>query len=185
VFRPASAFELIAALAISSDAAAQSTIPKCLPPFAMLVGDRVFARYAVTVASSKPVPPDVSKGLAHTYRTVIREQAKLGPNFAAHYTVIEIGCGAATSCVAIADANTGHVYFPPNVRSATALLWGTGKFDLKRLNYRPSSRLLIVAGEPNESEKRAGLSYYRWNGRDLVLVRFVPAATLCKGSTRI
>lgn len=185
MFRPASAFALIAAIAVTSDAAAQPTIPKCLAPFATLVGDRVFARYAVPVGSAKPVPPDVSEGLAHTYRTAIRDQAKLGPNFAAHYTVIEIGCGAATSCVAIADARTGRVYFLPNLRSATALLWDTGKFDLRRLNYRPSSRLLVVAGEPNENEKRAGLSYYRWNGSDLVLVRFVPAATLCKGSTRI
>jgi len=185
VFHWRAAFASIAAIVISSDVAAQSAIPKCFAPFATLVGDRTFARYTVDVSRSKPVPPDVSEGVAHTYRTVIREGAKLGPNFAGHYTIIEIGCGAATSCVAIADAITGHVYLPSNLRSATALLWDTGQFDLKRLTYRPDSRLLIVAGEPNENENRAGLSYYRWNGSQLILMRFVPATVLCKRSTKL
>jgi len=173
----------VAALAIGVAARAQSFVEKCHAPFAELVGDKVFARYGVPVSKLKPARPDVRSGVAHAYRTVIRDEARLGPNFAGHYTLIEIGCGAATSCVAIANVKTGQVYFPPNLGSATSLLWDTGKFNLQRLNYRVTSKLLIVAGEPNENQKRAGMSYYLWSSNKLKLVRFVPAATLCRGST--
>jgi hypothetical protein len=182
VLRSAVVCASLAALAAGSDATSQPFDAKCLAPFGRLVGDEAFAHYRVPVSKSKPVEPDVRSGDAHTYRTVIRDEAKAGPNFAGHYTVIKIGCGAATSCIAIADAISGHVYFPPNLRSATSLLMDTGKFDLRSLNYRLASRMMIVAGEPNEVIKRAGMSYYLWSGNKLRLLRFVPAAMLCKGS---
>lgn len=181
--RRALALALMAALTVGADARAHPFDQKCLAPFADLVGDRVFGRYEVPVSKLTPAPPDVRHGVAHTYRTVIRDQAALGPNFAGHYTLIEIGCGAATSCVAIADAKTGRVYFPSNVGSASSLLRDTGKFDLRRLNYRVGSTLLIVAGEPNENLKREGMSYYLWTGSKLKLIRFVPAVTLCRKSS--
>jgi hypothetical protein len=183
VLRSAIACASVAALAVGTVARAQSFVEKCQAPFAELVGDKVFARYEVPVSKLKPAPPDVRSGVAHTYRTVIRDAARLGPDFAGHYTLIEIGCGAATSCVAIANAKTGQVYFPPNLGSATSLLRDTGKFNLRRLNYRINSKLFIVAGEPNEDQKRAGMSYYLWNSNKLKLVRFVPAARLCRGAT--
>lgn len=102
-----------------------------------------------------------------------------GPNFAGHYTIIPIGCGAATVCVAIADAATGHVYFPPELRSAEALLVDTGGVEVETLNFRPDSRLLIVAGSPNEQPRRAGISYYVWRSGRLSLIRYTPAAALC------
>jgi hypothetical protein len=57
--------------------------------------------------------PDVSSGEARTYRTVIREGAKAGVNFAGHYTVVTIGCG--TSCIraVVIDRMTGKVQFTP------------------------------------------------------------------------
>jgi hypothetical protein len=95
---------------------------------------------------------------------------------------VRIGCGAATACVAIVDANTGHVVFPPNLKSATALLMDTGKTDVEALNYKLGSRLLIVAGTPNEDEKKDGLSYYLWDAGKLRLIRHVPVDVLCKQS---
>ena len=172
----------MAAVALNSQA--QTQAPRCLAPFQKLLGLEVFAHYPArkAIRELRPASPDVRTGQAHLYRTVIREEAKSGPNFAGHYTLVPIGCGAATSCLAIVDAITGAVYFPTNLRSATALLMDTGKDDVQRLNYKLESRLLIVAGEPKEDEERAGLSYYLWGGGKLTLVRFLPAAKFCRSA---
>jgi len=164
-----------------SSLAAEKPIPSCPAAFADLLSNRVFNEYAAEVAPSdeKTVPPIVKTGRAHLYRTVIREGAKRGPNFAGHYTVIEIGCGAATVCLAISDARSGKVYFPSNLNDATALLVDTGNVDVATLNYRKNSRLLVVIGLPNENPKRAGASYYVWKSNKLQLIRFIPANKLC------
>jgi hypothetical protein len=154
---------------------------RCPAPFAALLSDKTFREYAVRTPPSKsrPAPADVRTGQAHLYRTVIREAAKAGPDFAGHYTLITIGCGAATTCVAIADAQTGKIYFPPELKEATGLLVDTGNVEVDRLNYRRNSRLLIVIGYVNENPKRAGASYYLWRSGKLSLVRFTPAFRLC------
>ena len=163
------------------EARAETPVLRCAAPFADVLSDRVFGRYAVTAPSStlKPATPDVRAGTAHLYRTVIREGAKKGPDFAGHYTIIRIGCGAATVCVAIADAQSGKVYFPPQLEEATALQVDTGGTDVDTLNYRRDSRLLIVIGSPNEKSARAGVSYYRWRSGKLSLIQFIPAAKFC------
>lgn len=156
--------------------------PVCPAPFGRLLGDAVFRAYPAEKSPPlrRIVLPATQTGRAHLYRTVIRDEARRGPDFAGHYTLVRIGCGAATVCVAIADAATGKVYFPANLKSATALLFYTGKVDVRPLNFRRNSRLLIVAGSPNEEERRAGLSYFEWRGERLRLVRFIRAAELCK-----
>jgi hypothetical protein len=173
----------IATMPVGSGAKAQPTDEPCRAPFDKLLAAEVFNHYPATPLPGhfRPIPPMVKTGQAHTYRTVIRDEAKSGPNFAGHYTLARIGCGAATTCLAIVDAATGRVYFPPSLGSATALLMDTGQQpDLETLNYRLDSRLLVVAGEPNEDEKRAGMSYYLWDAGKLRLIRFVPGATLCR-----
>ena len=162
-------------------AGAYASIPACPAPFARLLGDQVFRGYAVHVTPGRPRPvqPDVRRGRARLYRTAIREGAEQGPNFADRYTIIRIGCGAATLCIAIADATTGHVYFPPELRSVEALIVDTGRFEVDTLSFRRDSRLLIVTGSPNEQIHRAAISAYTWRSGRLSLVRFTPAAELC------
>lgn len=126
-----------------------------------------------------PAAPVVAHGSAHLYRTVIRAGAKAGPNFADHFTIITIGCGAGTACVAIADAQTGRVYFPPTLKSAEALIRDTGPHEPETFNYRRNSRLLIVVGSPNEDLKNEGMTYYLWRSGRLTRLRFVTAAKLC------
>lgn len=163
------------------EARAEAPELQCAAPFADILSDRVFGRYAVTASSGtmNPATPDVRAGTSHLYRTVIREGAKKGPDFAGHYTIIRIGCGAATVCVAIADARSGKVYFPSELEQATALQVDTGGTDVDILNYRRDSSLLIVVGSPNENPAHAGVSYYRWHSGKLSLIRFTPAAKLC------
>ena len=175
------ALAISASVALAGEPVPQATIPVCTAPFNKMLSDSAFDNYAVHLTSkiTHAAPPNVKSGRAHLYRTVIKDEAKLGPNFADHYTIIGIGCGAATTCLAIADAWYGNVYFPPILKSAEALLVDTGKINVETLNYRRDSRLLIVVGSPNEKNDRAGISYYIWQSKRLTLIRFIPASTLC------
>jgi len=123
--------------------------------------------------------PAVRSGRARLYRTAIRDGASEGINFAGHYTIVRIGCGAATICPAILDRMTGRVYFPPQLSSAGAFPVDTGATDVDILTYRPDSQFLIVVGLPNEKEQAAGVSHFVWRSNRLHLVRFTPAARLC------
>lgn len=167
---------------VGVEAAPQMPMSKCYAPFSKLLSDDVFRAHAVRVIHKvvKPASPNVESGKAHLYRTVIREEASLGPNFAGHYTIIRIGCGAATTCLAIADAENGNVYFPPELKTVEALLVDTGAVNVETLNYRWNSSLLVVVGAPDEKQGRAGISYYIWHADVLKLIRFIPAAELCE-----
>ena len=160
---------------------AYASIPYCPAPFSRLLDGRIFRDYAVHVTAGRPhhVQPNVNSGRAHFYRTAIREGAEQGPNFADHYTLIRIGCGAATLCPAIVDTATGHVYFPPELRSVEGLIVDTGGVEVDTLNFRRDSRLLLVVGSPNEQRRRAGISYYIWRSGRLSLIRYTSAAELC------
>ena len=54
--------------------------------------------------------PVIKTAEARRFRTMIREAAAKGPNFAGHFTVAEWGCGAGCVSVAIIDAATGSIY---------------------------------------------------------------------------
>lgn len=166
---------------LGADNTAQAVTPLCPAPFAKLLSDEVFKAHAVHSDRHKiiPAPPNVKSGRSYMYRTMIKEGARLGPNFAGQYTIIRIGCGAATTCVAIVDAKSGKVYFPSQVVSVEALLVDTGSMDVRTLNYRRDSSLLVVVGSPNENRKRAGISYYEWKSGILSLVRFISASKIC------
>jgi hypothetical protein len=45
----------------------------------------------------------------HKFRTVLRQGAKDGPNFAGHYTIIQHGCGTMCQVNWIVDAKTGKI----------------------------------------------------------------------------
>jgi hypothetical protein len=170
------------AIGAASAAIADDDYPRCTASFDSLLADKVFARYParLSVVGLQPHAPDVRSGMPHLYRTVLREEVKGEPNFAGHYILIRIGCGAATGCPAITDTKTGKVYFPPALKAATALLVDTGDTRVQTLNFRKDSRLLVLFGTPNEDSKKDGMSFYVWRSNRLTLVRFVPLAKLCE-----
>ncbi len=172
---------LVCAFGNAPAARAAFDIPHCSAPFNKLLSDDVYSRYPARVPEGAitPASPDVRRGKPHLYRTVIREQAAGGPNFAGHYTLIRIGCGAGVVCPAIADVGTGKVFFPPELEQAEALLVDTGDIGVETLNYRRDSRLLIVVGTTNEDPKTTGMSYYLWQSGKLRLLRFIPERRLC------
>lgn len=117
-----------------------------------------------------PAPVVLKSGArARRFRTVLKEGAKTGPNFAGHYTVVKWSCGTACAEFAIVDAKDGQVYFPTIMKfNSYALVHdGTEPFQ-----YRKDSSLFIIAGEPDEIDK-LGVYYYRWTGNDLKLLHKV------------
>ncbi|NTF46076.1 hypothetical protein G6L80_29310 [Agrobacterium rhizogenes] len=71
----------------------------------------------------------------NSFRTRIRDGMREGPNFAGHYTLIQIGCGAGCSFAIVADNKTGRPASFPRGGEANMYL---------ALNYRLESRLLAA-----------------------------------------
>lgn len=116
-----------------------------------------FRDYPVeNIYKGKPAPVDLSSNpKARQYRDALRYGAKLGPNFAGHYTVVMWGCGSPCQNFAIINAKTGKVYMSDITTS-----FG--------LSYQINSNLLIVNPDiPPESADLYGKpKYYIWkNGR--------------------
>src|SRR6267154_1361052 len=85
----------------------------------------------------KSAPPRLTEPRARMFRTMLRENAAKGVNFAGHYVAATWGCGADCLSLAIIDALTGHVCF---IRS----LLNVGGFGYSpsedRLQFRTNSR---------------------------------------------
>lgn len=173
----------LAAMAMTSTAWArtEAEFRVCSAPFDTLLGKEVFDAQPVPApaTTAKPAAPIVTHGMARLYRTRLREGAQEEPNFAGHYTIIEIGCGAGARCPAIMDAQTGKVFFPPELKVAEALLMDVGHADFETLNYRLDSRVLVVVGTANENLGAEGIYYYVWRDDRLTLFRFLPTAKIC------
>lgn len=122
--------------------------------------------------------PDVhTQPMARLFRTRIREGAQTGPNFAGHYTLVFWGCGAGCLGLAIVDANTGKVFFPPNLGSVDNLNVAYEELespDGRLVQFQRDSRLLVVIGGINEAPELRGISYFVWEGHKMRRIRFVP-----------
>ncbi len=129
-----------------------------------------FDEYAVNATFSR-TPAPVNFGSAEgarRFRTVLREGAAKGPNFADHYTVITWGCGSPCVLMAIVDADDGHVF-----------MYGTS--FVRRPMFRRDSRLLVddptgfltdSVGHPHFASE---VRYLEWTGRDLALRHLLDA----------
>jgi hypothetical protein len=128
-----------------------------------------FEQYPVNKQfNNSPAAVDLksAKG-ASRFRTVLREGAKKGPNFAGHYTIIEWGCGNSCTSVALVDAMTGRVVFPDEIAPLffPGLPEGESLMEKYSLDYKKDSNLLIIHGIPSRKDK-VGSYYYRWNEKD-------------------
>jgi hypothetical protein len=125
--------------------------------------------------AGKPATPILSSKLQRSFRTQIRLGLKRGPNFAGRYRIIQWGCGSNCMVFVVADVKTGHVYDPP-FRSLWLLDLSQreGSRERRGLEFKPSSRLLIVDGCPGES---CGTYYYEWVGSEFKLIRSVNKRT--------
>ena len=126
---------------------------------------------AEEVFSGASAKPKLTSARARMFRTNIRTQAAEGPNFAGRYRIVTWGCG--TSCIqfAIINCNTGDVYFAPMAETVEAVI-PPGQSE-EMLEYRPDSRLLIIAGAKDDSQKHRaeGRFFYEWKKGRLVLIQ--------------
>jgi hypothetical protein len=122
------------------------------------------------VAIAKPAPVRLASREAKRFRTVLREGAQKGPNFAGHYTIVSWGCGTACTRIAIVDAQDGDVTFPPQLQPLSYFMVTD---QSPSLQYRLDSNLLVATGAPMDRDK-AGVFYYRWTGRSLKQLKYVP-----------
>lgn len=127
-----------------------------------------FEDYPVTrTYEGQPAAVDLgSASWARRYRTVLREGATSGPNFAGELTVVEWGCGASCQQAAIIETRTGRIVGPPLTLTRGA-------------DYGLDSRLMVVDPvEPGDSVSPfdpAFVRYYAWSRRRLVLIDSVRA----------
>jgi hypothetical protein len=112
------------------------------------------------------------------FRTMLRRGALNGPNYAGHYTVVAWGCGLGAFELAIVDAKTGNVSWPPFGCMALA-----GAFGLPLEDPRPNpafwldSSLLVVAGvedKPGEEPKDRAVRFYVFEGGRFRLIYRIP-----------
>jgi hypothetical protein len=110
--------------------------------------------------TGQPAAPVLSSAEARRYRTVIRQQAAAGPNFASQYTIARWGCGSTCVGFAVVDARNGKVHFHPEVRRAMQVAYQVDNV----LQFRPDSRLLVIAGEIEgpSGQSSKGKFYYEW-----------------------
>jgi hypothetical protein len=143
---------------------------KALPAFEQFGVDETF--------TGKPAAPKIT-GVHRSYRTMIRQGAAKGPNFAGHYTIADWGCGTSCVSMAIIDAKDGSVHDGP----FGYLGWGLplkyeGRYSamsnsFEPLSYRIDSRLLIVRGCPQD--ENCASYFYEWADSRFKLIRKIPA----------
>jgi hypothetical protein len=142
----------------------------------------LFADYpAVENYSGKPAAPMLQTAAQRKFRTMIREGAAKGPNFAGRYTIADWGCGAGCVSIAVIDAKDGKVYDGPFQVLSWAMFTYEGKYksntpEFAPLNFQKGSRLLIARGCPEETN--CASYFYEWAAPKFKLIRKLEATAI-------
>jgi hypothetical protein len=140
-----------------------------------------FEEYPVTaVFHGKPAVPILATGQGG-YRTRILEGAPKGPNFAGHFTIVELGCGSGCISFEMVDAVSGRLYpTKPFVGLGIPYKGAAAGREYKGLEYRLDSSLLIADGCPEYTDstdadfgKNCGTRSYKWERGRFVLISSV------------
>jgi hypothetical protein len=106
-----------------------------------------FATYPVTEHfSGKPAALRLVSKQDHEFRTALRRAAQASPNFAGHFILTSVGCGASCVMTAAIDAKTGKVAWLP----FTLCCWDEQVRE--PIAFRLDSDLIILHGRKNEGE---------------------------------
>jgi hypothetical protein len=119
-----------------------------------------------SVFTGTPAVPRLDTAWKRQFRTVIRNGARKGANFAGHYAIVEWGCGTACVQMAVVDVRSGNVYGGP---FAEALYLGMGDDDSLGTFYHRDSSLLVLRGCLDW--KDSGAFYYVCTGARFKLLR--------------
>jgi hypothetical protein len=118
-----------------------------------------------------PAPPDLSSREAHRFRTLLRREAALGPNFAGHFRFVWIGAGQDHSFFALVDAASGSVTFSPTGYTCCD---ATVTPYVGTYSYRIDSELLVVNGRRDDG--KVGPFYFRLHDGQLESLQARPAS---------
>jgi hypothetical protein len=120
------------------------------------------------VFRGRPAPVVLDTRRARMYRTMLREGARTGPNFAGHYTFVLWGCGTGCAETAVVDARTGRVYFVPmEFTDITDIEDARARERVFRLN----SKLLVVTKSHYDMEHTYTAYYYLFDHNRFRLLR--------------
>jgi hypothetical protein len=105
---------------------------------------------------------------ARMFRTRLREDSRVGPNFAGRYTVVVWGCGTGCAQMGVVDARTGRVHFPP-----------VEYMDIPDMEdeatrsrvFRLDSRLLVVTKNHYDAQGTYTAYYFLFDGGRFRLLR--------------
>jgi hypothetical protein len=122
-----------------------------------------FEQYKVRkIYRGKPAVPVLRTPADREYRTRIRKGAKAGPNFAGHYTVIDIGCGTECASFVIVDAASGRVFS------------GAQKEYTCAPTYKVDSRLLTTDVCTGAIRRGCNRAFWEWTGAELKFLTRIP-----------
>ncbi len=124
----------------------------------------------------KPAAPVFKRAKDKLFRTQIRDQVATGMNFAGRFTIAGWGCG--TECVngTMVDDKLGTILDLP----FDTITWGPGRFEdgavwpsdkFEPIEFKPSSRLLVLHGCNAEKRDSCGVYYYEWTGSQFKLLK--------------
>ena len=105
---------------------------------------------------------------ARLFRTRLREDSQQGPNFAGRYTVVFWGCGTGCARVAVVDARSGRVYWPPLDYVDIPDDAGVGA---KNRNFRLDSKLLVLTRARYDGRGSYTAYYYLFDRNRFRLIR--------------
>jgi len=109
---------------------------------------------------------------ARMFRSRLREDSRRGPNFAGHYTVVFWGCGTGCAQVAVVDARTGKVYWPPIDYVDIPVSPEEGDADATpHRNFRPDSKLLVLTRDRYDGRGGYTAYYYLFDKNRFRLLR--------------
>lgn len=142
-----------------------------------------------------PAAPKLAAPLEQRYANQIREgvakgygvfrdgKERKGPNFAGSLIAIQWGCGAPCLRMALVDARTGNVFYPPisinglGAQSFDLPLLSVGGFVTQnpKLSFRLNSNLIVISATPDLSALQKSYTYYfLWQQDRWKLLRRVP-----------
>jgi hypothetical protein len=131
--------------------------------------------------SGKPARAKIIGRRARMFRTRIREGAANGPNFAGKYTVVRWGCGSDCQQLAIVNAMSGEVFFPPEILQIESCCFAGSDSLISEdtIQFKQDSRLLITVGLRfvGQKNEQLGKFYYEWRGNRLRLLRAIRRKT--------
>ena len=137
---------------------------------------------ATEIFQGQAAQPRLTTPFARKFRSVIREGAQKGPNFAGTFGIVQWGCGSSCVQMAIVNEQTGAVYPGPfTVLDFAAPHRFADKSDSSQVDsfeplvFRKDSRLLVVRGCPEENQGNCALFYYEWSGLKFRLLQRLAA----------